>query len=126
MKLARITDDRFHLALAKLSAEPLPLRVAFKLKGLSKIVHGEHSKYEEVRQGALKKYGLKNEDGSLKVDERNNALFDADGIQAFTAEIAELTAIEISLPTVTLSELGDNVRLTVAEVEALEGVLVED
>lgn len=126
MKLARIADDRFHLAVAKLSTEPLPLRTAFKLKGISKAVREEYSKYEEVRQGSLKKYGLKNEDGSLKTDERQNVLFDAEGMKAFTTELAELTSIDIQLPTVKISELGDKVNLTLAEVELLDGVIVED
>ena len=126
MKLAMIANEGFHNALSKLLAEPLPLRTAFKLKGISKAVQDEFAKYEEVRQAALKKHGLKKKDGSLKLDERQNVMFNDDGMKAFSAEVADLTAMDVSVPTVKLSELGDNIKLTVVEIGLLDGVIVED
>ena len=126
MKLARLIDDRFHTALAKLSDELLPLRTTFKLKGIAKVVREEFTKYEEVRKSALQKYGVKNEDGSLKTDDKNNVQFDEDGIKAFITEINELAALEVEVPTLKVSELGDKVRMTVDDLLQLEDVIVED
>jgi len=126
MKLGRIIDSRFHAALNKFAGEPLPLRVAFKLKGISKLAQNEFAKYEEVRHAALAKYATKNEDGSIKVDETSNAVFDNNGLQEFMRELAELSNIEVEVRPIKLSELGDNVKLTLAELDVLDGVIVED
>ena len=125
MKLVRITDDKFHAALNKLATKPLPLRTAFKLKGISKVVREEYLKYEDVRKEALQKHALKNEDGSIKVDDRQNAQFDEAGIKDFVREINELNSVEISVPTVKVSELG-NIDITLTDVELLDGIIVED
>lgn len=125
MKLGTLIDNRFHEALNKLSQQSLPLKTVFKLKGISKAVRDEYAKYEEVRQEALKKHGLKNEDGSLKLNENNQVQFDSEGMKAFALEIQELAAIDVTLPSVKLSELGDSVNLTLTEVNLLDGVIVE-
>jgi hypothetical protein len=125
MKLARIVDDKFHVALQKLANEPLPLKTAFKLKGISKAVKEEYSKYDEVRKEALQKHGQKNEDGTLKTDEKGNVAFDDNGLQGFVDEINELTSLEIDMGTVKISELGDNIKLTSNELDLLDGVIVE-
>lgn len=126
MKLARLIDERFHIALNKLTKDALPIKTAFKLKGIIKITHSEYEKYDELRQETLNKYGSKNEDGSLKLDERSVVQFTQEGIQAFTKEINELTNVEVEIPTVKLSELGDTLRITAEELELLDGVIVED
>lgn len=125
MKLAKLTDETVHLALAKLSKEPLPLRTAFKLKGIIKASRDEFSKYEELRKEALQRYGEKNEDGSLKVDERSNVVFSPEGIQAFAGAINELAQIDVSIPTLALSELGDKVVLTAEELGALDSIVID-
>lgn len=126
MILARIADGRFHEALNKLSVASLPLKTAFKLKGISKTVREEYAKYEEVRQAALTKHGLKKEDGSFETDANDNVKFDDAGAIAFAKDMAELSNLEINIPSIKLSELGDSLSLTLAEVEQLDGIIVED
>lgn len=123
MKLARLADDRFHMALQKLAEEALPLKTAFKLKGIIKASREEYVKYEDVRREALQKHGLKNEDGSLKMDDRSMVQFSPEGLQAFTKELNDLGTVEVNLPTLKLSELGDNIRVTVEDLDLLEGVI---
>ena len=125
MKLSRIVDDRLYATLNKLATEPLPLRAAFRLKGIGKKAREEYLKYDEVRKEALQKHGLKNEDGTLKVDEKNNAQFDEAGIRAFSNELNELLSMDVELPTLKASELG-NVKLSANDLEVLDGILIED
>ncbi len=125
MKLSQLIDERVHSALQKLSTEPLPLRTAFKLKGIIKVVKEEFSKYEDVRKEALQRHGQKNEDGSLKVNDQGNVQFSAEGIQAFANEVGELTTLEVQVPTLTLAELGDKITLTAEDLESLDGIVVE-
>lgn len=126
MKLSKLVDDRFHVILHKLGEQSLPLKTAFKLKGIIKTSREEYIKYDEVRQGALQKHGLKNEDGSLKLDDRSVVQFSEEGMDAFRKELNELLEMEIELPTLKLSELGNNIQLTVEELETIDGVITED
>lgn len=126
MKLARLVDPRFHSALDKLAAEQLPLKLAFRLKGIVKTVREEYQKYEEVRQAALTKYGKKDENGEFVMDEFKNVQFDGENIKEFAKELSQLANEDIELPTIKLSELGDKIAMTLEEIEMLDGLVVED
>ena len=125
MKLSRIIDGRFHMALARLSAQPVPLKIAFKLKGIVAKVNEEMKKYEEVRSAALQKLGTKGEDGKLVVNEQNNVQMSEEAMKQFATELNELGSTDIELPTVTLAELGDKTNLTAEDAMSLDGVIVE-
>lgn len=125
MKLARLTDSRFHAALMKLSTQPVPLRVAFKLKGISAKVQEELKKFEECRQSALEKYGKKDAEGKLALRPDNTVDFETDQLQLFAAELNELGQTDLDFPLVTLAELGDKAELTAEEVAVLDGLIVE-
>lgn len=125
MKLARLTDARFHAALAKLGGQPVPLRVAFKLKGINAKVQEELKKFEECRQSALDKYGKKSEDGKLVTKADNTVEFEPEQLQAFAAELNDLGQTDLDIASVTLTECGDKATLTVEEVALLDGILVE-
>jgi hypothetical protein len=105
MKLGRVNDSRFHMALTKLASMPIPLRAAFKLKGIAHRVGEETKKFEEVRQGALQTFGSKDEKGELLVDEQG--------------------ATDIEVGTLSIAELGDKLTLPTEDVIALDGILVE-
>ena len=126
MKLSKIVDPRFFAVLGRLSTEAIPLRVTFKLKGIVKIANEEFVKYEEIRQAAIMKYGVKNEDGTIKLDEKSNASFDEAGMNSFLKELNDVMAIDIALPTITLSELGENIKISLNDLEVLSGVIVEN
>lgn len=126
MKLARLIDPNFHSALDKLAAESLPLKLAFRLKGIVKTVREQFANYEEVRKAALTRHGRKNEDGSFVMDEHNNVLFEQDKLAEFAKEINELVNMDIELPTISVSELGDKISLNLQEIEMLDGLIVED
>lgn len=125
MKLARLTDARFHAALRKLSAQPMPLRVAFKLKGVTARVDQELKKFEECRQAALDKFGKKDAEGKMVTKEDNTVEFEPGQLQAFAAELNELGQEDLDVGSVSLKDLGDKCELTVEEVTVLDGLIVE-
>ena len=125
MKLVRLTDNKLQELLTRLASEPLPLKTAFKLKGIIKVATEEFNKYEDVRKDALQRHGLKNEDGSMQIDERNNVQFDQDGLRAFAGELNELGQLDVELPTVTLDQLGDKIAISAEDLELLEGIVTE-
>ena len=126
MKLARLVDERLHSALTKLSKEALPLKIAFRLKGITKLVNEEYTKYDEVRKEALKRHGKYSSEGDLITNEQGNVELSPEGMQAFLLELSELANMEIDCPTIKISELGDNICLTLQDVEMLDGIVIED
>ena len=125
MKLARLTDARFHSALRKLTSASLPLRVAFKLKGIAAKVDVELKKFEECRQGALEKFGKRDAEGKIAIREDGTVEFEEDRLRAFATELNDLGQEEVDLGTIKMDELGDKVELTAEELSLLDDVIVE-
>jgi hypothetical protein len=125
MKLARLSDARMHAVLRKLSAAPLPLRIAFKLKGVQSRVDEELGKYEEVRKSALEKFGKKGEDGKVIIKPDGNVELEQDQLKEFVAQMNELGQTDVDIPSLKMDELGDRVQLSVDELNLLDGILVE-
>lgn len=125
MKLARLTDARFHQALRKLSAQPLPLRVAFKLKGIAAKVDVELKKFEECRQAALEKFGKRDAEGKILTKEDGSVEFEGEQLAAFAAELNDLGQLDVDIGSIKMEELGDKVELTVVELSVLDDLVVE-
>jgi hypothetical protein len=123
MQLAKMLDVRFKSGLSKLIAADIPLKSAFKLKGILQAVNDALRTYDEVRLEAVKKYGLKKEDGTLEVDENQNVKFDQEKYADFAKEMEELIATEIDVAKVSISELGEKVHISVDELNFLEPIL---
>lgn len=125
MKLARLTDTRFHAALRKLATQPMPLRVAFKLKGIQAKVDEELKKFEECRTAALDKFGKKDAEGKLVLRPDNAVEFEPDQLQAFAAELNDLGRMDLEIASVKLDDLGPKCELTVDELTLLDDIIVE-
>jgi len=125
MKLGKLVDPQFQTVLRKLATQEVPLRTAFKLKGLIKIVNDELSKYEEVRSEALKRFGNKKEDGSLEIDDKGVVKLSEENMNAFIAELNALLATDAELGSLKLSELGEKASLTAGELTILDTLVVE-
>lgn len=125
MKLVRLTDARLHTALRKLSAMPVPLRIAFKLKGIQARVDEELKKFEQVRLDALDKFGKKDAEGKVIMKPDGHVEFEPEQLKAFAAELNELGQMNIDMPSVKADELGDKVELSADELSVLDGIIVD-
>lgn len=125
MKLRRLIDPQFQIALRKLAAQDVSLKSAFKLKGTVKRLTDALTTYDEVRTEALKRLGKKKEDGALDVDETGNVQLEASNLASFTAEMNALLDTDIDLGTLKGSELGDKVSLTTSELMILDELVLE-
>ena len=125
MKLGKIVDPGYQSVLRKLASQDIPLKTAFKLKGMIKIGNEELVKYEEVRSEALKRLGDKKEDGSLVIDEKGTVKLAEENMEKFVAELNALLVTEINVGSVKLSELGDKVALTTQDLFTLDDLIVE-
>lgn len=126
MKLSRIANPLFQQTLNRLASQPLPLKVAFKLKGITAKVKEEFTKFEELRKQSLTTHGKKGEDGKLLLQEKSdNVQFDDEGLKAFMKDMDELGDTEVEVATLKLSELGDKVELSADELLSADDILVE-
>ncbi len=125
VKLGVVASPGFSAALRKMVEGNLPVRTAFKLKGVIKCVNDELAKYEEVRTSLLKKYGKKKEGGELELGDNNQVQFEPDQMQAFVKEFDELLATEVELPTIAVSELGEKLEISTSDLMAVESIVTE-
>jgi len=125
MKLAVVVSEEFRKTLASLLTQKIPLKTAFKLKGIVKTVEEKYAKNEEVRKDALVRFGKKDDKGEVILDDKGNVSFDQEGIQGFIREINELTSTEIEIPKIKVEELGAQVELTVQDLIVLDQVVEE-
>lgn len=124
MKLYNIVNPKFQDAMNKLSAEPLPLKTAYRLKGIVKKVKEESAKHEELRLDALQRYGRKKEDGSLEVGPTGEVSFEPENLKSFIKELSELNDSDVDFVGISMDDIGANVRLSVEELVLLDGVIV--
>lgn len=126
MKLSKLIDPRFKGILQKLSEQKLPLKTAFKLKGIIVKANEEFAKYDDLRLESLKKYSLKDDQGNMVLDSDGNATLLADVSQEFVKELNELTSLDLDLGSMKVSELGNNLNLSVEELLILDGIILDD
>jgi hypothetical protein len=125
MKLSKLIDPQYQVILKKLASQDIPLRTAFKLKGIIKLGADEVTKYEEVRTEALKRLGDKKEDGSLTVDDRGSVKLSDENMKVFVSELNTLLSTDVSVGSLKIDELGDKASLTAQELIILEDLIVE-
>ena len=126
MKLARLIDQGFQNSVRTLMKQPLPIKVAYKLRGVVKKAEEELNQYEEMRKEALQKYGKKKEDGSLDITETNNVQFETrESMQDFLKDIGDLTNLDVDMATISVEELGGDIKLSTEDLMNLDGLLVD-
>jgi len=124
MKLAKLIDPLFQKTMQTLLKQPLPIKTAFKLRGIIRKIDEEVSKYEDVRKDALNKHGKKNTDGTLDL-KAGVVQFEDGGANNFIKDISELTSMDIDLSTITIEELGEDLTLSTGDLIVLDGIIVD-
>lgn len=123
MKIAVITNPVFRNALSKLMAAPLPLKVAYKLHSVDKVVKEELDKYDKCRLQALEQFGKRKEDGSLDADNAGNVYFEDGKDKDFVKQLQELLDVEFEHAKIKVEEIEGKVELSGNELAALDGLL---
>lgn len=124
MKLKQLTNPKFKTAVSKLSGQNLPLRTAFKLKSIVKLLNEKISDFESVRIAALNKYGEKNAAGEMIVDAAGNAVISTENMNIFMTELQELYNTDVDIGTISQNELGDEITMTTDELMVLDDFLI--
>lgn len=125
MKLSQITSPGFAASLNKLSKGDLPILTAYSLKTAIGVLETEQAKFESLRKELVEKYAEKNEDGTIKKNERGEYRVAQESVGDFMKEIEELMKVEVQVPTIKLSALGTKLTLSADDLMNLEGLIVE-
>lgn len=120
MKFVAFQNPAIFSLLNKLFSASLPVKVAYRLSKVQKVITLESEKYQELRMGIIKKYARTNEDGELAVDESGNAKIDDDNVENLVQEMNDLHDIEFDLPLKIKIEELQTIELTAYDLSVLE------
>lgn len=123
MRLSQMVDQRFKPTVEKLLKQPLPIKVAFRLKGSLKKMDEELSKYNELYKELINRYANKKEDGSVDLTPEGMVTIPNEQIALVNKELSDLHSVEIDIDSFTVDELGKDLVLTVEELLVLEGFI---
>jgi hypothetical protein len=126
MMLARIVSPKFRKSVDRLAGQELPIRAMFQLKGIVRQIREETSKWDELQLELAKKWADKDEEGKPVMEKSDGKTsyykMGHDGMLQFAAEMGELAKMEIDIPEVKISLLGD-VKLTTDDLIELEFIV---
>jgi hypothetical protein len=113
-------------ALKTLANKSLKGKTAYRVSRLLRELEKEFSLFNDTRGELIKKYGEKDENGELKVNENSEYTIAPENIQAFYNEINEILGneVEINGNKIPLAEIGE-LDFTPNEMIALEPFIEE-
>lgn len=108
-------------ALQKLSQTEMKARLAWQVTRLLKAADAEIQQFNETRMNLIRKYGEKDENGEIVVDDKNNCKIAEDKVSDFTKELTDLaeSEVEINANMIKIDDL-DALEFKPAEMSALE------
>lgn len=124
LKMAELLQMGASVAL--LANTRVPAKTAYSISKFVKKTNEELTEYEKVRIDCLKKYAELDEEGNVKVDESNNALFISD--ENKTSYIKEMddfatsTEIEFDIDPIDINLLA-TVQLSANDLLALDKLI---
>lgn len=113
-------------ALRSLATKSLNGKTAYRVSRLLRELDKEYSLFNETRTELIKKHGMKDENGELKVNENGDYTIDPEHVNEFYQEITEMlnNEIEISANKIALEEI-ENLEFTPNEMMTLEPFIEE-
>lgn len=94
-------------ALQEIAGMNMRAKTAFKIARIVHAIESELESFNKARQNLLKKYGEKDSDGKLVINEEGNYIIIPDKIDYYNNEIKELltTNIQLNIEPIELNEL---------------------
>lgn len=105
----------------EISNTALPVRAAYNVARLIREIEKENQLFDESRRKILDKYGEKDENGELKIEENGNIHILPDKIADCNRELNDLltTEIEINAEKIKIDDIED-VKLTPAQLTLVD------
>ena len=113
--------------LRKLAQADFKAKTAWQIARLLKAAEAEVQGFQETRNSLVNKYGEKNENGELVVDEKNNYKFEPENLEAFVNEFNDLVESEVEINANKLKiEQVEEADFTPSDMVALEPFIEMD
>ena len=107
-------------AMQKLAEKPMKTKSAFKVARLMREIDKEYALFQESRKRLIEKYGEKDQNNELKIDENGNYSVSKENIEIFNRELRDVLETKISLNAELLDiEEFDNLNFTPTEMVLL-------
>lgn len=107
-------------AMQKLAEKPMKTKSAFKVARLMREIDKEYALFQETRKRLIEKYGEKDQNNELKIDENGNYSIPKERIEIFNKELRDVLEAKISLNAELLDiEEFDNLNFTPTEMVLL-------
>ena len=109
--------------LGKLNNAQLPIKVAYAISKNVNKIESELKVYNTEKDKLVNKYGEKDKEGKLKVDENGNIPLKEEHIEDWNRDIKELLSIEneIDIYMINLDDLlNSNYNISPAELSAID------
>lgn len=109
-----------------LATTQMRARAAFRIAKLTRAIAKELELFNIQRESILKKYGEKDENGNLAVQENGTVNIEKDHVNDFNQELFELlnSEVELNAEPLTLDDI-EMAELTPMQVQILGNLLVE-
>jgi hypothetical protein len=116
MKLGQVVSSIS--ALNNLASEKMKAKQAYRVSRVLMEANGHLDSFNSARDKAIEKYGEKNDDGNIAVDQKSK------GFKKFTDELNALfdEEIEMKFNKIKLKEIG-NLEVSVADMVALDWLI---
>lgn len=112
-------------ALKNLSCKEFDVKTSFKIAKNIKVIDEISNIFVEEKRKLVSKYGTKDKEGNLKVDDHGVAEIDKDNLEEWNRSYAELLEIEndIDIEKIKLSDL--DIKVSPQELLAVEYMIEE-
>lgn len=123
MKLEKMINPAFQQAMRELNSQKLPIKAAFMLSQITEKMEQEIERFETVKLDSIRKSGIKDDKGELIPDANGNVTLSPEDSERITKELKEALDQDIDMPVVNLSDLGNNLSISVTELSLLKDII---
>ena len=119
LKLQDIVQNiNFYLDFSK---QPMSAKTAFKFSKILKQIIEEYNSYNNIRKELIERYAVKDDNGKVIYDDKQNASINNENYQIFSKEIEGLlnTNVQITYTPLLVGEISDK-EFTPAQMIILE------
>ena len=122
MKLTLAEIRWMQKGLSTITQMPLPIRVSYRLSKLLNFCNQEMGNIEKAREGLIRKMGIETPDrpGELQVIPENENKFREEFAQLLLEEV------EMDFIPIKIGDLGEDLKISPAELASLSKILEED
>ena len=115
MKLFILISQKFQDSFSKLlRQEKVPVKAAFKLRGIAKIVTENCEKYEDLYRQYANEFGERDANGDVITQmattpkgDQSVIVLDRSRITEYNQKLKDLGNLDVEIPTISIDELGE-------------------